>query len=183
MTLRIGQARDHGFDEPLGLLSDCHRRIEHFLRVLTAVTDAAGGGPLTSAQRADVEAAVRYFASAAPTHTADEEESVFPRLRTSSDPRAAAALALVDRLERDHEGADRRHRAVEGLMRRWLDRNSLEPDRLAELRAQLEALRATYESHIAVEDDELFPTAARLLSAEELSEIGREMAARRSRRS
>jgi hemerythrin-like domain-containing protein len=183
MTLRIGQARDHGFDEPLGLLSDCHRRIEHFLRVLGQVAEAASGGPLTAPQRADAEAAVRYFATAAPTHTADEEESVFPRLRASTDPAAASALVLVDRLQHDHDVANERHRAVETLMRRWLDRNVLEPDRLTELRQQLAALRAIYESHIAVEDRELFPAAARLFSAGELSDIGREMEARRLRRS
>ena len=32
--LQIGAAPDHDFDEPLGLLSDCHRRIEHFLDIL-----------------------------------------------------------------------------------------------------------------------------------------------------
>jgi hypothetical protein len=34
MPLQIGAAPDHDFDEPLGLLSDSHRRIEHFLDIL-----------------------------------------------------------------------------------------------------------------------------------------------------
>ena len=33
MPIQIGQGADHSFDEPLGLLSDCHRRIEQFLGV------------------------------------------------------------------------------------------------------------------------------------------------------
>jgi hypothetical protein len=37
MAIQIGQRPDHDFHEPLGLLSDCHRRIEHFLRVFIAV--------------------------------------------------------------------------------------------------------------------------------------------------
>ena len=37
MPVRIGGRPEHGFDEPLGLLSDCHRRIERFLGVLAAV--------------------------------------------------------------------------------------------------------------------------------------------------
>jgi hypothetical protein len=37
MPLQIGARTAHGFHEPLGLLGDCHRRIEHFLRVLVAV--------------------------------------------------------------------------------------------------------------------------------------------------
>jgi len=39
MYLKVGQRSDHGFDEPLGLLSDCHRRIERFLKTLAAITD------------------------------------------------------------------------------------------------------------------------------------------------
>ena len=50
--------------------------------------------------------------SAAPKHTADEEESLFPRLRDSSDPRAIKALALVERLERDHGQAEQHHAAI-----------------------------------------------------------------------
>lgn len=42
---QIGQRVDHDFDEPLGLLSDCHRRIEHFLRALvTVATDVSVAG-------------------------------------------------------------------------------------------------------------------------------------------
>lgn len=44
MLIKIGHRPDHGFDEPLGLLSDCHRRIEHFLRVLTAIEEQTRGG-------------------------------------------------------------------------------------------------------------------------------------------
>ena len=45
MPIQIGQRADHGFDEPLGLLSDCHRRIEHFLRVLSTISADAAGFP------------------------------------------------------------------------------------------------------------------------------------------
>jgi hypothetical protein len=51
MPLQIGAAPDHDFDEPLGLLSDCHRRIEHFLDILIETERHAAGPPLTSAQR------------------------------------------------------------------------------------------------------------------------------------
>ena len=52
MPIQIGQRPDHGFDEPLGLLSDCHRRIEHFIDVLATITDEAAGGRLTSSSEA-----------------------------------------------------------------------------------------------------------------------------------
>src|SRR5437016_13096395 len=109
MPIRIGQRPDHGFAEPLGLLSDCHRRIEHFLRVLLAIDHEAAGGPLTTGLRTELEAALRYFATAAPKHTADEEESLFPRLRATADPAINQALGLLDRLEQDHDELEQHH--------------------------------------------------------------------------
>jgi hypothetical protein len=44
---------------------------------VTSVVDR----PLTEETRAALETALRYFREAAPKHTADEEESRFPRLR------------------------------------------------------------------------------------------------------
>ena len=179
MFIKIGQRPDHGFDEPLGLLSDCHRRIEHFLRVLAALAEHAAVSPLTPQQRAQLEDALRYFATAAPRHTADEEESLFPRLRECEDPGAAAALEMIDRLERDHGLAGSHHEAVDRLGRKWHAEGTLPADDLREMRERLAALQTLYSAHIAVEDTELFPAAGRLLSQERLRDIGEEMKARR----
>jgi hemerythrin-like domain-containing protein len=179
MPLQIGWKTDHGFGEPLGLLSDCHRRIEHFLGALIAISQHAPDGPLTPALRAELESALTYFASAAPKHTADEEQSLFPRLRAVDDTAAAHALETIARLEQDHDDADRDHRTVDALGRRWLTRGHLEPAEADELRECLTRLDALYRKHIGIEDRELFPAAARLLSDEQLQEVGREMAARR----
>jgi hemerythrin-like domain-containing protein len=178
MPIQIGQRPDHGFDQPLGLLSDCHRRIEHFLSVLVRITDDAAGGPLTPSYRSALEGALRYFAVAAPKHTADEEVSLFPRLRRSGDPALADALASLDTLEHDHDEADTRHGAVDRLGRQWLVDAALPADRVAELRDHLARLQALYARHIALEDREVFPAAARALDRVELARIGEEMAAR-----
>lgn len=179
MPIQIGQRADHGFDQPLGLLSDCHRRIERFLHVLLVTVEQAQGGALTPPQRADVERALQYFAKAAPLHTADEEESLFPRLRACSGPAASQALAVVARLESDHGVAEQRHHAVHALMARWLEAGQLAAADTQAVREHLQALQAIYREHIAVEDGQLFPAAARLLGAGDLREIGGEMAARR----
>jgi iron-sulfur cluster repair protein YtfE (RIC family) len=181
MLLKIGQRSDHGFDQPLGLLSDCHRRIEQFLHVLITLAQQAAGSPLTDPQRAQLDAALTYFSTAAPRHTADEEESLFPRLKQSSDPAAAHALELLSRLEHDHADADRHHQAVAAIGRRWLQQGALQSGEITELRRHLAAVQAIYETHIAIEDRELFPAAARLLSRDEIHDIGSEMAARRRR--
>jgi hemerythrin-like domain-containing protein len=181
MLIRIGQRPDHGFDEPLGLLSDCHRRIEHFLHVLERIATRDNGGDLTPGGRADLTNAIAYFANAAPKHTADEEESLFPRLRASDDARAQEALAIIARLERDHARADAHHHVVDVIVRRWLAEGAIDAKAVTELRDRLAALRSIYEEHIGIEDRDLFPAAGRVLSSSEIHEIGREMAARRRR--
>jgi hemerythrin-like domain-containing protein len=180
MFLKPGHRPDHGFDEPLGLLSDCHRRIEHFLDVLITIHAQSAWGELLPMPRAQLEGAVRYFAEAAPRHTADEEESLFPKLRASRDPGAEQVLDVLQRLERDHGDAGEHHRAVDRLARKWLTEGALPPADAGALGAHLRALKALYDSHIAIEDAELFPAAGRVLTAAELGEIGREMADRRS---
>jgi hemerythrin-like domain-containing protein len=182
MPIQIGHGPAHDFDEPLGLLSDCHRRIEHFLQVLVAVDADAGGGRLTPSHRGALEGALRYFAVAAPRHTADEELSLFPRLRVSNDAAAAHALALIDRLEQDHHEADEHHAAVETLVKRWLADDGLAAGDASELRRRLGRLQTLYQRHISVEDREVFPAAARVLDQVQIREIGREMAERRQLR-
>lgn len=180
MLVKIGQALDHGFDAPLGLLSDCHRRIEHFLKVLVTVADVRRGAALLPADRAIMEAALHYFRTAAPRHSADEEQSLFPRLRQSREPEALAALERLDALEADHRVAEDHHDAVDVLARQWLRVGTLGPGDARSLREHLVALERLYRRHIAVEDQELFPAAGRLLSADDIEAVGREMAARRN---
>ena len=182
MPIQIGQRPDHGFDEPLGLLSDCHRRIEHFLDVLATITDEAAGGPLTPSNRRALEGSIGYFAVAAPKHTADEEISLFPRLRENANPEVAGALAALDALEHDHQEAQTDHVAVDELARQWLADGSLSEPNLEELRQRVARLQALYQRHIAIEDREVFPIAARVLHRAQIEELGREMAARRQAR-
>ena len=179
MPIKINRRPDHDFDEPLGLLSDCHRRIEHFLDTLIAVHAKARDEALSANDRSALEGALQYFRTAAPRHTADEEESLFPRLRASDDPNAARALATIGGLEDDHNQANAHHDAVDTLVQRWLNAGTLAPAESAELGERLSRLRALYQRHIAVEDQELFPAAARALNEDQIGQIGREMAARR----
>src|ERR1700694_2567703 len=96
MPIQIGQ-KESDFTDPLGLLSDCHRRIEHFLAVLIRLCDKAQGGPLDAEREDLLKKALAYFRNAAPKHTADEEHSLFPRLRASAA--SEAPLARLAELE------------------------------------------------------------------------------------
>jgi hemerythrin-like domain-containing protein len=179
MPVTIGAKRESDFNDPLGMLSDCHRRIEMFLRALQSVCVQARGARLDSEQRSALEASLRYFREAAPKHTADEEESLFPRLRESSGAAAEALLARVEALEKDHGVAAAAHDEVEQLGRKWLAEGELPADEAARLVALVEQLAEMYRHHIDVEDREVFPAAGKILSGADRSTIGREMAARR----
>src|SRR4051812_26413573 len=103
MPITIGAKKESDFTDPIGMLGDCHRRIERFLSVLTSLSTQNNGGPLNEQQKQALTTSLRYFREAAPKHTADEEESLFPRLRRSGALGLQAALSRVDALERDHE--------------------------------------------------------------------------------
>jgi hemerythrin-like domain-containing protein len=178
MPVVINARPERGFDDPIGLLGDCHRRIERFLSVLARVA-AEGRGPLDAATGAAFENALRYFRDAAPKHTADEEHSLFPRLRQSGHPEAAAAAARASALERDHRLAVELHAQVDALGRAWLGSGALDSAEAQRLSRLLAGLAALYGSHIAAEDNEVFPVAARVLSLADRAAMGGEMAARR----
>jgi hemerythrin-like domain-containing protein len=179
MPIAIGQKLESDFRNPLGLLSDCHRRIERFLDGLIAISEGAQGDKLSDVQSQQFEVGLRYFRDAAPKHTLDEEESLFPRLRSKQGQWSQPTFALLDSLHSEHEEAEIKHRMVDDLGRAWIAAERLSPDDHRTLISLLKDLRTVYEKHIAVEDNELFPLAAKVLGRSELETIAQEMAARR----
>ncbi|MEW6128555.1 MAG: hemerythrin domain-containing protein [Acidobacteriota bacterium] len=179
MPISIGNKPENDFTNPLGMLSDCHRRIEKFLRLLNTVTEQAQGAALNDEQREALQKALDYFQRSAPNHTLDEEESVFPRMLASESAAVTDALAKLEPLHEEHLIAEKLHAEVETLGQAWLDEGRLEPERLHRLSQLLKDLQTIYQRHITVEDTEIFPLAGNLLNARELALIGSEMAARR----
>ena len=179
MPVTIGAKLENDFANPLGLLQDCHRRIERFLGVIVKIVATTRGSHLDDEQRTALETALRYFREAAPKHTEDEEVSLFPRLRDSGGEAAADAFNALDKLEADHVTAKAWHEELDALGQRWLSAGPLDGQDSTRFRELADQLAALYEAHIDVEDNELFPKARKVLTAEHLTVIGREMAARR----
>ncbi len=177
MPVQIGD-KTHSFSEPTGLLSDCHRRVEMFIGSLKAVAEIAHR-PLDEQARRSLELALRYFREAAPKHTADEEVSLFPVLRTIDDADVKTALEKVAALEDDHRWAEPLHRRADELGAKCLQRGSLNEEDAEEFRETVTRLQTMYARHIEVEDKEVFPVAARALSSEQKAKIAGEMSARR----
>jgi hemerythrin-like domain-containing protein len=159
--------------KPLSLLTNCHRRIEAALDALSQV--AAGARTLTPDSRAALERSLRFFRDMGPKHTADEEQSLFPRLRTLGQ-----GLEQLSALEGDHHAAEAWHAEVEQIGNAWLESGTLSQEQgelLSDLVAKLNCL---YREHIHLEDTVVFPLAERVLSHEQQEEVRREMNSRRA---
>lgn len=176
MAIQIGAKPDAGFDDPLGMLKDCHRRIERFLHILCVVVDRARGRALTEEEAAAVESALQYFRAGGRRHTADEEESLFPRLRGES---TAASFEELGRLEGDHREANELHDAVDTLYSAWIATGRLDDEDEQRLLAATKRLNHLYEEHIQVEEQIVFPRAAQVLDSQTIASIGQEFRDRR----
>ena len=174
MPIQIGQA-EPGCDDPVGLMIACHRRIERFLQTLCFASNNCGGRPLTQEEKDAMERSLRYFRDAAPNHTADEEEDLFPALLR----KLPEVREPVERLESDHKRANALHAQVDRLGERWVRDGQLSEADLSTFQEAMQALEALYATHIRAEEHQVFPRAAGTLRDDELEAIGRRMAVRR----
>ena len=145
---------------------------------LKAVADSSDR-PLNDESRRALETSLRYFREAAPKHTADEEESLFPRLRRIDNPELRAALVKLDVLEKDHRWAEPLHAQADELGRRYLTLGSLDPQDSEQFRSVVTQLQEMYTRHIELEDREIFPVAKKVLEEETSRQIASEMESRR----
>jgi len=118
---------------------------------------------------------MRYFDTSAKHHHADEEQDLFPALLQAAPEAERGRLReLIDALCTQHRELEQAwgqlRWKLEGI---WLGT-------LRELDAEEVARWAElYRQHIAREEDELLPLAARLLGDAQLDVLGRAMRARR----
>jgi hemerythrin-like domain-containing protein len=176
MAIQIGARPDSGFDDPIGMLKDCHRRIEHLLNILCIVVERAAGRAMKDEEIAAVRSALSYFRTGGQRHTADEEESLFPRLRAQL---SADAWNNLSGLESDHHEASDLHSAADTLYTAWIEFGSLISEDEQRLLLIANQLKHLYREHIQVEENTVFPRAAALLDSETLAAIGKEFRARR----
>ena len=175
MAIQIGAKPDSGFDDPIGMLKDCHRRIESFLGILCVVVDRAQGRSLSDEERNAIKAALQYFRTGGQRHTEDEEESLFPRLRKSD----AKSFAELDRLEDDHHEASDLHGAVERLYSTWIESGTLGLEEAQQLLSQTTRLKQLYSDHIQVEETIVFARAIHVLDTHAIAAIATEFRFRR----
>ena len=174
MPVQIGAKPDSGFDDPIGLLKDCHRRIERFLDVLCRIAEQANGRGLSPEEVDAVKTSLRYFRESGPRHNADEEESLFPRLQ-----QAPEILSQVHQLEDEHMRSMRLHESVDQQFTAWLAEGApRDADRLLRETAEL---REIYTGHIRIEEEVVFALAAAVLDRHAIAAMGEEFRSRRNR--
>ncbi len=179
MPVPMGSKGQADFTQPIDLLMDCHRRIENFLGVLKRVVDEYGDRELDQQARDALTSSLTYFRQAAPRHTEDEEQSLFPRMREADDAQVRDVMVVVDRLESDHRKMEAAHARVDEIGLRWLADGRLNSDTHTEVGALLTEMAAGYAQHIRLEDEEVFVLASKVLDAEALAAVGEEMKQRR----
>jgi hemerythrin-like domain-containing protein len=162
----------------MDMLFACHDRIRRLARLAARLASAR------DSQVDDIEEAARsllaYFRHALPTHVADEDLSIRPRLHevsASEDVREAIA-----RMSDQHEQIDE---ILSALMPQW-EMLLADGSRLSwmplDFRRDSEKFLSTFEAHLTLEEETVFPAMRRDLSADSEAVILREMRERRTLR-
>ena len=165
-----------GFDRPLDLLRQTHRRLEQRCALMQRlVTHLQEQGCDADAQ-ATAGHVVRFFEDDMAQHHRDEEEEFYDAVVEAAPAKSRPALAkLVAELRGEHE----RQQAV------W--RDVLRPQLTAIMEGRGETLNREavdrchmlYVSHLEQEEEILFPIAEKRFSRARLEQLGRGMAERR----
>jgi len=162
------------FDHPLEMLRACHGKILRqcdTLQKLAAHLEHKGCDP--QVQHA-AQGILRYFDTAGQFHHQDEEQDLFPALRAAPGSDNLTLDALLERLLAEHVFMLAAWEALHPVLLK------LAEGKPATLTADLiENFISRYTDHIAIENVELLPLAARLLDLQQMELIGRRMAERR----
>jgi len=158
-----------GLDQPLAMLRACHERILRQCTTLTRLAMHLRADGLTPAARQAAADVVRYFSTAGRHHHEDEEQDLFPRLRTHPDLAGLLAALASD------------HQRMEALWARLAPLLSA-PETIRDFDAfgkLVSEFTALYTAHIETENRDLLPRAEQLLPEDALHQITARMAARR----
>lgn len=157
---------------PIEHLGACHRRIEERLDTLERVV------PFLTSQTDDALAAIasafRFLDVSGGHHTADEEESFFPRLAAQL---SGSESEFLRKLQDDHRRVESVYEELKACVSALpLPPPAVDVDRYSELTRTLTAL---YREHIRQEEARFPEIAHRILSESDLQAISAEMKRRR----
>ncbi|SFN54763.1 Hemerythrin HHE cation binding domain-containing protein [Formivibrio citricus] len=159
------------FDEPVALLMACHERVRHYAGLVKKLSAHVREHGADEQAKSAAAAILRYFDVAAPLHHQDEDDDLFPLLSQRGD---AALRERIAAITAEHAELGALWQQVRVCL------VAIAEGRAAELSQELaDTFARRYPAHAGVEDDQIYPMAEKLLTATELTELGRRMAARR----
>lgn len=164
-----------GPEAPLEMLAACHIRIRQQCASLQRLLDHLSTNGNDAQARKAAVAVTRYFDTAALDHHADEEDDLFPALIESMAGSDAVCIhQIIEGLVQDHRKLERNWRKLRLVLEKIAAGADIQlpPETVL-------AFTSLYDRHIALEEDELLPMAARLLSEDQLHAIGCSMRERR----
>ena len=186
--------------DPLGQLDACHDRMQRQLKTLQRLLERqadVGQASVDDEVRAAAAAVRKYFDEAAPRHHRDEEQDLFPAvIEAMAGSDAVCIKGIVQRLSAEHGQLEQAWQALRPTLVALAEAEGAAPDGKCddshddgrdESRGppwrldpgQVDRFIAVYRSHLAIEDDELMPMARRLLSDDQIGQIGQAMRSRR----
>jgi hemerythrin-like domain-containing protein len=177
LTRQTNVKPDCKFDDPIGMLQNVHSKIKRSLHVLWLIAGRAADRELISDEIAAVRSAMDCLRVGGTRHTADEEQSLFPRLRAAAITGDSEDLIA---LEDNRCETDPLHTMVETLYSTWISAGELSPEDQLRLQSYTEQLKRLFERHIQVAEQTVFPRAQRVLDGRAIATIGQEFRARRS---
>ncbi|MDP1997913.1 MAG: hemerythrin domain-containing protein [Gallionella sp.] len=162
------------FDHPLELLHACHGKIQQQLDTLQKLASHLSAHGCDQQVRQAAQGILRYFDTAGQFHHQDEEENLFPTLLALNTPEKARVEALVERLLAQHTVMFAAWSDVRAVLVKLAEGvNTPLPEAL------VEKLIGSYTPHIELEETELLSLSARLLSPQQIMDMGKCMAQRR----
>lgn len=159
------------FESPLDMLRACHVRIMAQCGTLHKLMRHLPAHGCDTQARQAAQAILRYFDTSGQYHHQDEEMDLFPLLLATP---SVEAHELILHLLGEHHGMDAAWLRLRTRLQSIADGHSAVLEE-----SVVSTFSNAYERHIALENAQLLPISARLLSQQQLQELGDRMAARR----
>ena len=159
-----------GFDMPLTLLSGCHERILRFCDMLEGMVKHIQKHGVDIQAEETAKLIYKYFSTAGRNHHDDEEIDLFPLL-LSHDRQLAV---FIERLTLTHRQLDESWHKLQPML---LNLDTLD---IKLVKKEVSNFVILNREHVQLENRELLPCAASLLTLAEHETLGKAMAKRRN---
>lgn len=157
------------FDMPLAVLTACHERILRFCDMLERMVEHIESHGVDLQAKETAKIIHRYFSTAGKHHHEDEEEDLFPLLLDHD----RQLQIFIDTLTSTHDQLDQYWARLQSTLL------NLDTVNIELLRQEITNFVTLNREHVQLENRELLPRAATLLTMTEQEVLGKAMAKRR----